>query len=286
MNKIFTLIGAVAFMSNALAQELPKPSPAAKVEQRVGLTDITVEYSRPGVKDRVIWGELVAYDEVWRAGANKATKLETTSDIKVNGNVLPKGSYAVFITPSERGPWTIAFNKNTEQWGTSEYNADENAFTTTSLARDVDHASERLEFHFTDVDMDGATLTMTWAGKEIDLTIEADPTEQAYTNIAKAIEEAEEDKKWRVYRSAASYAETVGNTKQGLEWIKMSTDLHESWYSYWVYAELLASSGDNEGAVSKAKMAIEIGERVAKEEGNTFGYTDRINEDIAKWSSK
>lgn len=103
------------------AQDKPRVSPPAKASGKAGGSDITVAYSQPSVKNRKIWGQLVPYDKVWRTGANEATTFETSKDIKVEGQALPKGKYGLFTIPGET-EWTIIFNKKPEQWGAYEYN--------------------------------------------------------------------------------------------------------------------------------------------------------------------
>ena len=101
-------------------------SPKAIVKQTVGFTDITIEYGRPGVKGRTIWGGLVPYNAVWRAGANEATKITFSTDIKINGKSLKAGSYSFFTIPT-KNRWTLIFNKVADQWGAFEYNDAEDA---------------------------------------------------------------------------------------------------------------------------------------------------------------
>lgn len=101
-------------------------SPKAEVMQTVGLTEVIIDYSRPGVKERVIWGELVPYDKVWRAGANEATKFTFSSDVMIEGKLLKAGSYSFFVIPGQ-DEWVIIFNKVADQWGAFEYNEAEDA---------------------------------------------------------------------------------------------------------------------------------------------------------------
>lgn len=101
-------------------------SPKAEVMQQVGLTDIKISYGRPGVKGRTIWGKLVPYDAVWRAGANEATKITFSSDVVIEGKKLKKGSYSFFTIPGKK-EWTIIFNKVADQWGAFEYNESQDA---------------------------------------------------------------------------------------------------------------------------------------------------------------
>ncbi len=101
-------------------------SPKATVIQTVGFTEVTIEYSRPGVKGRTIWGGLVPYSAVWRAGANEATKITFSTDVKIDGKKLKAGSYSFFAIPGQK-TWTLIFNKVADQWGAFEYNDVEDA---------------------------------------------------------------------------------------------------------------------------------------------------------------
>ena len=102
------------------AQDLPQPSPLGKVEQVIGLTTVSVEYSRPSVKGRAIFGDLVPMDKVWRTGANKCTVFTTDGLLIVQGEKLPPGAYSLFTIPTE-DTWTIIFNKTAKQWGAFKY---------------------------------------------------------------------------------------------------------------------------------------------------------------------
>jgi hypothetical protein len=101
-------------------------SPKAEIMQQIGLTDVTILYGRPGVKERTIWGKLVPYDAVWRAGANEATKITFSTDVYIGGKLLKKGSYSFFAIPGKTD-WTLIFNKVADQWGAFEYNESEDA---------------------------------------------------------------------------------------------------------------------------------------------------------------
>ncbi|MFO7525574.1 MAG: DUF2911 domain-containing protein [Ignavibacteriaceae bacterium] len=131
INTIISLFSLLIFFVIGCEQqkeELPqiRISPKAEVMQTVGLTEVKIDYSRPGVKDRVIWGELVPYDKVWRAGANEATKFTFSSDVMIEGKLLKAGSYSFFVIPGQ-DEWVIIFNKVADQWGAFEYNEAEDA---------------------------------------------------------------------------------------------------------------------------------------------------------------
>src|SRR5438874_5935869 len=151
-----------AFSSAVFAQglELPRPSPGAKVVQTVGLTDITVEYSSPGVKGRPIWGKLVPYDEPWRAGANSATKVTFSKDVIIGDTAVPAGSYGFFIIPSKT-TWTAIFNKSTNLWGTNEYNKELDLLRLQVKPQAVP-SRERLAYFISDFTDSAASLVLEW----------------------------------------------------------------------------------------------------------------------------
>src|SRR5687767_13004731 len=117
MRKTIWILLACFVAATAFAQvRTPRPSPKASVMQNVGLTEITIQYSRPGVKGRAIWGSLVPYDKVWRTGANEATTIEFSEDVAINGQKLKKGLYSLHTIPNPN-EWTVIFNSVAEQWG-------------------------------------------------------------------------------------------------------------------------------------------------------------------------
>lgn len=140
--------------------DLPWPSPHATVSQVVGMTTISVDYHRPGVNKRAIWGGLVPYDTVWRAGANENTVLSSTSAFTVGGTTLPAGRYGVFMIPT-RTTWTIALSKQSNAWGAFSYDATEDAvrFVVTPTPAEF---TERLQYNFDDPTNTTVTLTMRW----------------------------------------------------------------------------------------------------------------------------
>ncbi|MFI5236951.1 MAG: DUF2911 domain-containing protein [Ignavibacteriales bacterium] len=120
------LIGILSVESYSQNKQEVRISPKAIVKQTVGYTDITIEYNRPGVKDRTIWGGLVPYNAVWRAGANEATKITFNTDVEIDGKKLKAGRYGFFAIPTSKS-WTLIFNKVADQWGAFEYNDAEDA---------------------------------------------------------------------------------------------------------------------------------------------------------------
>ena len=152
-------------------------SPKASITETIGLTDVTVSYSCPGVKGRKIWGDLVPYDKVWRAGANEATKITFSGDVWVEGKKLPAGSYGFFVIPREKS-WTVIFNKVADQWGAFEYNESEDALRL-NITPQSRNFQEWLSYTFSDLKVNAhgknsGILNLNWEKVRLPITIETD----------------------------------------------------------------------------------------------------------------
>src|ERR1043165_6841010 len=140
--------------------EMPAPSPRARVEQRVGITDVSIDYSSPGVKGRKIWGEVVPYDKVWRAGANAPTKLTVSRDFSFGGTAVKAGSYSVFVTPGKK-TWAVALN--TDLTATQDSHDDKNdVVRVTVTPQALPAVRERLLYMFTDTQDDRVNVDLEW----------------------------------------------------------------------------------------------------------------------------
>jgi hypothetical protein len=153
-------------------------SPRAFITQTIGLTDVTISYSRPGVKGRGIWGGLVPYKKVWRAGANEATRLTFSNDVRINGKKFPAGSYSFFVIPHEKKDWTIIFNKVADQWGAFEYNEAED-FARFNIKPVKSNYHEWLSYTFNNMKVqikgkNSAEVNLNWKNIRIPFTIETD----------------------------------------------------------------------------------------------------------------
>ena len=265
------------------AQDLPVPSPACTLDQRVGLTDIKIEYSRPGVKDRTVFGELVPYGEVWRTGANKVPNLTFSTDVNFGGTNVEAGTYALLTIPQEES-WIIMLNSETEMWGTGNYDEAKNVAMVESMPTSTEF-TETFTIDINDIRNSKASLVLRWEKTEVKVPLEVEVHPIAVENIAIAIEESDEEAKWRVYRNAAGY---YFNSKQSmdkaLEYITQSVKENpDSWYSHWLHAEILAEQNDYKAAIKAAKESMKVGETTAKKEETEFGYSDMIEEAIDNW---
>jgi hypothetical protein len=145
-------------------------SPKAEIMQAVGLTKVTISYSRPGVKGRKIWGALVPYDKVWRAGADEATKITFSSDVKVEGKKLAAGSYGFFVIPAKK-EWIVIFNKVADQWGAFTYNEAEDVIRL-KMKPKTGEFEEWLKYEITKTGDYTANLTLHWEKQKVILKLE------------------------------------------------------------------------------------------------------------------
>jgi hypothetical protein len=174
MRKYFVPLLVILFLSTILIQaqdKKPRISPKAGVKQIVGLTNVEISYSRPGVKGRKIWGGLVPYSKVWRAGADEATKITFSTDVTIEGKKLPAGSYSFFIIPEQKGNWTLIFNKVADQWGAFEYNEAEDALRI-KVKSAKSNMHEWLLYEFTDMKPTSAVINLKWENIKVAFNVE------------------------------------------------------------------------------------------------------------------
>lgn len=268
---------------NTYAQDLPQPSPKSTIEQRVGLTDFTVEYSRPAKRDREIFGALVPYGKLWRTGANKATSIEFNTAVVFNGEEVPAGKYSIFTVPGEN-EWVFILNSNTELWGNDGYEESKDVFRASMPAKEYPK-QENFTIGFNSIDEGEGSLEISWDGTGISVPFTVDVVEKAKSNITEALKSAKPEDQWRVHRNAATYyLRSLNDAETAKGFIEGSVKLNpDSWYSHYVHGEVLYALGDNKGAVKAAKTALKKGEAAAKEAGQEFGYASMLEEAMTKW---
>ena len=168
---VLLLVSLLFFNSDLLAQNNEvRISPKATVKQTVGFTEVEIEFSRPGVKAREIWGGLVPYDKVWRAGANEATKISFSADVKLNGNSLKAGRYGFFVIPG-KDKWILIFNKVADQWGAFEYNEAEDILRI-EVKPEEGYFQEWLDYSITKTSKNTAIVKLEWEKLKVPLSVE------------------------------------------------------------------------------------------------------------------
>lgn len=242
---------------NLTAQvELPRVSPNASVSQTVGYTSITINYCRPAVHARKIWGELVPYNKVWRMGANEATTIQFTTDVYVEGNKVPAGKYSLFTIPTEKD-WTIIINKVDKQWGAYNYKQEEDLVR--FKVKPVESAfAENLCYSFDNLTSSSASIFIRWENLKIAFKVEVDLTSQVYAKIKEAI--AAKPDNWQNYSQAANYAADNNlYSDEALQWVEKAISLGGGYYPYFVKAKLMFKKNNTNEALKALERCREIG---------------------------
>jgi hypothetical protein len=260
--KKFLLAAALTlgFAAGAFAQspkvDFPAASPACTIKQRVGLTDIEVVYSRPGVKNREIFGGIVPYGQVWRTGANAATKITFSTPVKLNGMDIPAGTYALFTIPGA-DEWTIIINKNATQWGAFQYDekADVARFkaTPTQLAEQI----ETFMIEFNNIRDESAVMNLVWDHTVVPVKIEIELTGKIGAQIEAAMSSPDKKSDGFYFQAATFYYNHDLDLHKALDWVNAGlADKPQMAYELLhLKAQILAKQGDKEGAIAAAKKS-------------------------------
>lgn len=241
----------------ALAQTLtllPRISPPATVSQTIGTTKIDVNYHRPGVKNRKIWGGLVPFDQPWRMGANEATTISFSDAVKVEGTEVPAGKYGFFAIPGEN-KWTLILNKNPEQWGAFGYDQTTDQLRVTVTPQAAPH-TEWMRFSIDPVSTTTAIVALEWEKVRIPLRVDVDVPKIVWKNVESALAST--------YGQAAAFAlDSNQRLDEGLVWADQSIAQGENVFNLWTKARLLQKKGRSREAIPVMEKALSMA-RAAK----------------------
>jgi tetratricopeptide (TPR) repeat protein len=236
------LIILVIFASALTAQvDLPKLSPRSIVSQEIGYTTITIDYGRPSVHGRKIWGDLVPYNKVWRTGANEATTIQFNTDVLLEGKTVQAGRYSFFTIPTEKN-FTIILNKVDKQWGAFNYNQKEDYLRIEVKPHKSDFVESML-FYFSEINQSSVKLNFAWEHLSFTCKIEVDVLSQAYGKIKEALANAKSDD-WQIYSASANFAaDNNVYIDEALQWAEKGILINQNYYSFFVKAKLLYKKG-------------------------------------------
>ncbi len=278
MKKTIFLIGILTMLLavNAFAQTtVPRASPRQSISQNVGDTMVSIVYNRPNVKNREVWGGLVPYNEVWRTGANENTTFEVTNEVKINGQVLPKGKYGLHTLPTKDG-WTIIFNKVNNEWGSFNYDAKQDALRVPAKPMTGDF-KETMTIDFNDVTDNTAQVVIAWDKLRVPFTVDVGDVNKRVLN----------DFRRQINGNPVQAASFVLNSKmtanyeEALGWLNNSIKMNENYSNLNVKARLLAEMNRKDEAIATAEKAIQLG-KAATPAANTGGLENMVKE----WKAK
>ena len=279
MRQLTILLFAVMLCFTANAQlDVPAPSPAAKVKQTVGLTEVTVKYSRPSMRGRTIFGDLVPYDKIWRTGANARTTIHFSDDVTIDGQEVKAGSYAIFTRPGMTS-WEVYFYDEADGFGTpQELDESKIAAKTTAEVNEIPFDIQTFTISFDALHNNGATLGIFWEKSYVGVPIEV-PTK---AKADKSIETVLAGPSGNDYFGAAYYYYSEKrDLEKAKEWIDKAVATNDK--AFWmmrqqslIYAEL----GDKEGAIKAAKKSLEVAEAA----GNA-DYVKMNKDSLKEWGA-
>lgn len=261
----FVFLLVAGSLSAQTALNLPEASQQAMVRQRLGVTDITIEYHRPLVGGRKIWGGIVPLGEVWRAGANENTTIEFSTPVTVEGKPLPAGKYGLHMIPTAE-KWTVIFSKMAEAWGSYTYAEGEDALRVTVTPRE-NEMEEALEFEFEDLKPESVTVLMKWEKLAVPFTVAVKDEESVLPSIRSELRgRARWD--WLKLNEAAEYCLTKKiNLEEALQWAERSIELETRFENMMTKANLLAAL--NEPAEAKTARTAAMEKATAEQ---LYGY--------------
>lgn len=238
---------------NAQTIKTPQPSPTQSIKQDFGISTAELIYSRPGIKNRKIFGDLVPFGKVWRTGANSATRLKFTDDVTFGGQTLKAGEYAVYTIPNEK-EWDIIINKGSANWGT-EYKQEDDVMRVKAKPTKLDQPVESFTMQFANVKPNSMDLEIIWDKTAVSVPITTDIDKKIMAQIDNAM-----NKDNRPYfQSAMYYLETGRDLKQSLVWFDKAIEQNPK--AFWIYhqkANALAKLGNKADARTTAQKSMDL----------------------------
>jgi hypothetical protein len=233
---------------------MPRESQRATVMQRVGVTDITVTYHRPDVKGRAIWGGVVPFDKVWRAGANNATTFSTSTDISVEGSILKSGTYALFLIPSADKEWTVIFNSVAEQWGAFTYKEEQDAVRVKVKPVENEFV-ESMYFDFPSLSDSTTTLMLRWERKRIPIYLSVNLDKTVKKKVATSFSPD------AAIFAMTYYYDVLSDYDEALKWANVSLAMKENAAALLKKSQVYQKRKEYKEALAFAEKALEVRKR-------------------------
>jgi Protein of unknown function (DUF2911) len=269
---IFTLclVGAFSYsFAQSPPMKLPRASQASSLIQKVGLVDLEINYSRPGVKGREIFGKLIPYDKVWRAGANENTTISFSRPVKIGGNDIPAGIYGLHIIPTE-GDWTLIINEQSNSWGSFFYDESKDVGRVSGKVSKLTENQEWLAFDFDNITDHSCDIVLRWANTKVSFPIEIETNDQILTYIENEYLTGIPGFFWDGFNNAALYCARQNiYMDKALEWTEISIKKNKNFSNLSTKYLILKKSGKADEAKKVLAEAMPMGK---ESEINNFGY--------------
>jgi hypothetical protein len=257
----------------------PQPSPRAQVTQKVGLTTVEIDYSRPAVRGRKIMGNLVRYDEIWRTGANKNTIISFSDPVQIEGNTLPAGQYGLYTRPSSN-QWKVYFYKSTNNWGLpNPWDDSEVALSLIITPSFFEYKIENFTITISDINSDAAQLNLIWENTLLSIPFEVPTKAKAMESINETM--AGNPKPNDYYNAALYFLQENMDLNQAKNWMEIAIAKRDTpaFWMHYRYALILLELNDNKGALTASKKSLALAEKAENKD-----YVILNKELIEKWS--
>ena len=255
LRKLGLAFSICLMIMSAQAQQIktPQPSPGQTIKQDFGISSIELTYSRPSMKGRKIFGDLVPYGQVWRTGANGVTRIKFADDVTIGGQPLKAGEYAIYTVPNEK-EWDVIMSKGVNNWGT-EYKQDEDVVHLKVKTIKMDQALETFTMQFANIKSNSAELHIMWEKTAVVIPIVTDVDKKVMAQIDNAMNKDNHP----YFQAAMYYMESGKDLNQAVTWFNKA--LEQTPNAYWVYhqkANALAKLGNKAEARAAAQMSMEL----------------------------
>lgn len=279
---IFTLL---LFTVNLSFSQIntPRVSPASEVEQMVGLTEIEIEYSRPSMRGREVFGNLVPFGKVWRTGADNSTKISFDTDVIISGKTIQSGTYSIFSIPNKES-WEIIFYSDVELWGVPrDWSENKIVFSSMFDVKKLKKSNtvETFTISFNDLTNNDVNMSISWENTSVDIKIEVPTRSMVESDINKVL--SDNPKSSDYYAAAVFYRQENINLDKALEWMNKAIEMNES-PRFWQYRQqslIMAANNKFADAVDAAKKSLNLAI-----EADNQDYIKMNRESIAEWSKK
>lgn len=280
MKKLTLFLCSALFAFTVSAQiQTPAPSPSAKLEQNVGLTDITIEYSRPSMRGRKIFGDLVPFGQVWRTGANARTKITFSDDIKFGGKDVKAGTYAIFTKP-QADKWEVILYTEYAGGGTpQEWDASKVAASATAEVFPIPFDIQSFGIDINSITNNGASLEFFWEKTYVAVPFEVPTATKALASIESTMNGPTTN---QYFQAASYYFQEGKDINKAKEWIDKAVAANGD--AFWMSRQqslIHAKAGDKKGAIKAAKASL-----AAAEKANNADYVKMNKESLAEWGAK
>lgn len=273
MKKLITLFiaGACSISLSFAQMDLPAPSPGAMVKQTVGVTDITINYSSPGVKGRKIFGGLLPFNNVWRTGANAPTTISFSKDVMIGGTKVAKGEYAIMTIPTATDiTFILSKDLNVSE---DSYKMEDDVVRIKAAVKPCE-MRERMTFMFSNFNDEGTSIDLEWEKTRASFTVSTETDAQAMASIEKEL-----GRTWRTYNSAARYLlDRKKDLPTAMKYVDQSISLKDEWYNNWTKAQIYEAMDQKTEAYKYAMKAKELGDK-----SSSFFFKDRVEQALVDW---